>query len=58
MKRFELKNFVEICEHCGKVLDENEERYLMSTQKWSRDAAGNGHLVLINSTVLCSKCYL
>ena len=58
MKRFEPKNFVEICEHCGKVLEENEERYLISTQKWSKDAAGNCHSVLINSTVLCRKCYL
>lgn len=58
MKYFKPEKFVEICEHCGKVLDENEERYLISTQKWSKDAAGNGHIVLINSTILCKKCYL
>lgn len=59
MKRFEPKQFVEKCEHCGKVLDKNEERYVISTQKWSRNAAtGIGSLVLINSTILCSKCYL
>lgn len=58
MKRFEPKKFVEICEHCGKVIGENEERYLIRTEKWSKDTQGNGHLVLINSTVLCSKCYL
>lgn len=58
MKYFKPEKFVEICEHCGKVLDENEERYLIRTEKWSKDEAGNFHLALINSTVLCRKCYL
>ena len=58
MKYFKPEKFIVKCDHCEKVLDENEERYLISTQKWSRNAAGNGNLVLINSTVLCSKCYL
>lgn len=58
MKYFKHEKFVVKCEHCGKVLDQGEERYLISTQKWSKDKAGNFHLVLINSTILCSKCYL
>ena len=58
MKYFKPEESVEICDHCGKVIGENEERYLISTQKWSKDAVGNGHIVLINSTLLCSKCYL
>ena len=58
MKYLKPEKFVTKCEHCGKVLGENEERYLMRTEKWSKDAAGNGSLVLINSTILCSKCYL
>lgn len=58
MKYFKHEKFVVKCSHCGRVLDENEERYLISTQKWNRNAAGNDSLVLINSTILCSKCYL
>lgn len=58
MDDFKFEVSIEICEHCGKILDKNEERYLISTQRWSRDAVGNGHIVLINSTLLCSKCYL
>lgn len=58
MKYFKPEEFVDICEHCGKVIGENEERYLIRTEKWSRDAAENDSIVLINSTVLCRKCYL
>lgn len=58
MKYFKREKFVVKCDHCGKVLDENEERYLISTQKWNKNAAGNSHLELINSRILCSKCYL
>lgn len=58
MKYFKPEEFVDVCDHCGKVIGENEERYLISTQKWYRKAAGNGNIVLINSTLLCSKCYL
>ena len=58
MKHFKPEEFVDICEHCGKVIGKNEERYIISTQKWSKNAAENDSIVLINSTVLCSKCYL
>lgn len=58
MKYFKPEEFVEKCDHCGRVLDKNEERYLINTQKWSRDAAGNGYLRVIHSIILCSKCYL